>query len=138
MIDLDGSNIARDALLWGSKLAADPGAEVLALNCFWSPLTEAQPQVHERLLAARERALTGVWIAPASDAGAKVSTALGQGDPRHVLLAMAEAEGAELLVVGRTGAGDGRFRRCRPSGGAVRGVDARAKSTTASPPDHQW
>jgi nucleotide-binding universal stress UspA family protein len=106
-IGVDGSSIARDALLWGSKLAVGLGAEVLAVNCFRPPYAELSPKDHDRLLAEREKALGGPWTASAREVGADVSTVVGQGDPRTTLLSIAEAEGVDLLVLGRTGAGGG-------------------------------
>ncbi|MCP4223916.1 MAG: universal stress protein, partial [Actinomycetia bacterium] len=71
---------------------SDPGGDV------WEP---------DRLLDERRFAVEPGWIEPAVELGARVRSIVGQGDARQVLLSTAEAENANLVVVGRTGAGGG-------------------------------
>lgn len=107
IVGVDGSSVAGDAVAWAGRLAVGLGAEIVAVNCFRPPYSEMPPEVHDRLLADCERALAGAWVAPALDAGAEVRTLVRQGDPRDQLMAVADDEGADLLVLGRTGAGGG-------------------------------
>jgi nucleotide-binding universal stress UspA family protein len=99
--------VAEGALVWAARLAAGFGAEVVAVNCFQPPYSEMPPDVHDRLLADCERSLAGAWVTPALQVGAEVRTVVREGDPRDQLMAVADDEGADLLVLGRTGAGGG-------------------------------
>lgn len=107
VVGVDGSSVAGDAVAWAGRLAAGVGAEVLAVYCFQRPYSEMPPDVHDRLWSEAERALAENWVEPALDAGAEVRTLVREGDPRDQLMAVADDEGADLLVLGRTGAGGG-------------------------------
>jgi nucleotide-binding universal stress UspA family protein len=107
IVGADGSEVAGDAVAWSGRLAAALGAEVLAVNCFRPSYSEMPPEVHDHLLADCERALAESWVVPAVEAGAEVRTVVREGDPRDQLMAVAEDEGADLLVLGRTGIGGG-------------------------------
>ena len=107
VVGVDGSSVARDALVWSATMAAKLGAEVLAVNCFQRPYSEMNPETHDRLLTERKALLTDGWTGSAAEVGADVRALVGEGDPRNVLLPMAETEGADLLVLGRSGAGGG-------------------------------
>jgi nucleotide-binding universal stress UspA family protein len=106
-VGLDGSPISTAALDWASRIAVATGAEIVAINGFVEPFSEVSPELHERLIAERETALGAAWIAPAINAGVSVRTKLAEGDPRDVVLSVAEEESVDLLVLGRTGAGGG-------------------------------
>ena len=106
-VGVDGSGVARDALMWASSVAITLDAEVVAAHCFRHPYAEVNPEDHERLLAERQHTLSGDWTAPASHIGAKVRAVVTEGDPRDALLSIAEVETSDLLVLGRTGAGGG-------------------------------
>ena len=106
-VGVDGSPVATSALRWASGIAASTGAEVLAVNAYQNPYIEVRPEEHNRLIGEREQALTGVWLAPAFAAGVAAKGLVEPGDPRDVLMSVAHAEAADLLVLGRTGAGGG-------------------------------
>ena len=106
-VGLDGSPVASSALRWAARIASATGAEILAINAYQNPYIEVRPEEHDRLIGERERALTGVWLSPAFEAGVAAKGLVEPGDPRDVLLSAAEAEAADLLVLGRTGAGGG-------------------------------
>lgn len=106
-VGVDGSSVAGNALLWAADVATKLDAELVAANCFGHPYAEVNPDDHERLLAEREHTLSEDWTAPASRIGAEVNAVVTEGDPRDALLSVAEVEAADLLVLGRTGAGGG-------------------------------
>ncbi len=107
VVGVDGSAAAAAALYWAGLLAVSADAEVVAVSAFEVPWSEVTPEDHERLVKERDRLLADVWVRPASDAGASVRATLREGDPRHIVLSAAEAEGADLVVLGRTGTGGG-------------------------------
>ena len=106
-VGVDGSPVASRALSWASRIAVSTGAEILAINAFQNPYIEVTPDEHNRLIGEREQALTGGWLSAAFEAGVAAKGLVEPGDPRDVLMSVAEAEGADLLVLGRTGAGGG-------------------------------
>lgn len=106
-VGTDGSAMAGAALRWAAQLAKPSGAEVIAINAFANPYSEVRPETHDRLLAERRDLMAGPWIAPAVTAGASVRSVVRTGDPRDVVLRVAEEEAADLVVLGRTGAGGG-------------------------------
>jgi nucleotide-binding universal stress UspA family protein len=107
VVGVDGSAAAAAALGWAGPLAVSAGAEIVAINAFQSPWSEVTPDDNERLVKERKDVLAGAWTRPASDAGASVRALLREGDPRDVVLETAEAEEADLVVLGRTGGGGG-------------------------------
>lgn len=64
--------------------------------------SELPPRRVAALLAEQERQLDS-WSEAARSGGARVRTVVEAGDPRPGILAVAEREGAELVVVGRVG-----------------------------------
>ena len=107
VVGVDESLAAAAALRWAATLAAGSGGEVVAVNAFSNPWSEMPPEEHDRLVRERKKQLSEVWIQPALELGAVVRTILRDGDPRRVILDMAEAEEADLVVLGRTGRGGG-------------------------------
>lgn len=106
-VGTDGSAVGAAALRWAAQLANASGAEILAINAYQNPFSEMHPENRDRLVAEREDRMDGPWIAPAVSTGAPVRSIVVHGDPRSVLLDVAEAEAADLIVLGRTGAGGG-------------------------------
>ena len=107
VVGVDGSEAAAAALAWAGPLAANAKAEIVAVNAFRNPWSEMPPDEHERLLKERKEELAEAWVRPAIDAGASVRTTVLEGDPRDVVLDVAESEEADLVVLGRTGQGGG-------------------------------
>ena len=107
VVGMDGSAAAAAALRWAGPLAVGAGAEIVAVNAYENPWSEVTPSDHAHLVSERAELLAGVWTRPATDAGVSVSTAVRDGDPRVVLLDVAEARDADLVVLGRTGRGGG-------------------------------
>lgn len=106
-VGIDGSRGARDALLWTTRLAGSLGTKMCVVNCFTNPYAEVSHDDHQRLLTERKQTLDERWAAPAREAGVSLTTVVANGDPRHALLSTIEAEGAEMLVLGRTGSEGG-------------------------------
>jgi nucleotide-binding universal stress UspA family protein len=59
------------------------------------------------MLAARRAQLRDEWVAAVADDGVRVRTEVVEGDPRFRLLAVAQDEDADLIVIGRSGRGGG-------------------------------
>lgn len=106
MVGMDGSSGSADALVWSSRLAAACKAELVAVSAFRPHQAEVTPSFVTGLRQDRQRTLDEEWVGPAR-AIAPVRTMVVEGDPREVLLAAADAEGADLLVVGAAGSGSG-------------------------------
>lgn len=107
VVGTDGSDNARHALTWVAGLAVPSDAEVVAVHClgllFHPDATALEPaQSHRDEIRAL---LDGAWTAPLRDAGVRFRTELRDGGPVTVLLAVADEVDADLLVVGRRGAG---------------------------------
>lgn len=108
LVPFDGSHTAERALAWAAMLAAGPGAEVVVLVGFETPLTkkgrgstyvdtvrnELAQEAHElaqeaaELLIERGVAARGIVI---------------RGEPAASVLQIAEDEAVDLVVVGRRG-----------------------------------
>lgn len=106
-VGVDVSDAANGALSWAVSLASESGAEVVAANCFRHPYAEINQLARERLVEERKATLSELRTAPGAHHETKVKSVVVEGDPRNALLAMAEADAADLLVLGRTGAGSG-------------------------------
>jgi nucleotide-binding universal stress UspA family protein len=98
----DGSAGAANALRWAARLAARHGAEVVVMTGFVPTDAELPPRRVAALLAEREAELA-VWSKAARLGEVAVRTVVERGDPRPGLLAVAEREHADLVVVGRVG-----------------------------------
>lgn len=107
VVGVDGSAAAEVALRWSGRLAAASAAELVVVHAFRNPHAEVSPEQHELLLAERASLVADRWVRVAVEAGGSVRTVVEAGDPRTVVLAVAEAEDADLVVLGRTGRGGG-------------------------------
>jgi NADH:ubiquinone oxidoreductase subunit F (NADH-binding)/nucleotide-binding universal stress UspA family protein len=113
VVGVDGSPGSAHAVQWCADVAADAGAEVIAVCAFpsgggWVP----------RLLdmtawrATAELAISHEWIAPLVASGVKVRTSIIEGQhPVSALARAAEDEDAGLLLVGTRGLSDVLGRR---------------------------
>jgi nucleotide-binding universal stress UspA family protein len=117
VVGTDGSDNARHALRWVAGLARASDAEVVAVHCLGllfhpgagvlgpgalGPGALEPSQSHRDEIRAL---LDGDWTAPLRDAGVRHRAELRDGSPVTVLLAVADEFDADLLVVGRRGAG---------------------------------
>lgn len=102
LVGLDGSPAARHALDWAADLARRTEADLVAARAFVPTQAEISPEADVEL-HARERDELERWCLSLS--GLRASAVLLDGDPPDALLAAADAQGADLLVVGGRGAG---------------------------------
>ena len=111
VVGYDGSKSAQSALDFAVKLAkAQSGSVVIAHVLEWSPYSFLTPQEleerHKRRGEELERANTAV-LAPVlkgvQDQGVEASTALKYGHITDTLCQIAKDEGADQIVIGRTG-----------------------------------
>ena len=106
VVGVDGSAASAAALRFAIQIATGGGAEILAVNAYEHPYSEVVPNDHERQLADALAMLEDVWLRPVSDTGVVVHPRVHEGDPREIV-DIANSEGADLLVLGRTGSGTG-------------------------------
>ena len=102
---VDGSAAALTAATWAAHVASALGAELVVVSTLQVPWSEVKVSTYDRRAAERRALLEDEWSRPAVELAVPVQTHLRDGDPREVLLPMAEEVGAELVVLGRTGHG---------------------------------
>jgi nucleotide-binding universal stress UspA family protein len=107
LVGTDGSVGAQAALRWALSLADAEGGELIVSTVRIPPFFE----VFESEIEARrgeDADQLYEWCAPARDSKVPFRELLLEGDPREELLAAAEAEKADLIVVGARGTGGHR------------------------------
>ena len=104
LVGVDGSAEAATALAWAAQLAGRSGAEVVVAHAFWLTESELHRDRYDQWEAAARRDLEGEWSEAARDAGVAYRTLFLEGDV-GTLLEAADAEDADLLVVGTRGRG---------------------------------
>jgi len=106
VVGVDGSGAARDALRWALHLGEALDAEVVALHSMG--LLES---VHDSGITVDDRradlldVVENEWCAPAARAPCRHRVEVRDGPASEVLLAAADDEPADLLVVGSRGVG---------------------------------
>ena len=108
VVGLDGSDHSAAALEWAIGMARGMGAEVIALYAvdipvYFSPYG-VPPQFDPEWRAAMEKEFKQ-WCAPLEKAGVRYRAFMRDGRPASVLADLAEAEGADVVVVARRGRG---------------------------------
>ncbi len=110
-VGVDGSEGAGAALAWAVQYAPVLDAEVVVVHSMdvtmaVPPPTVAGPGfvVDDELRAGMRQALHE-WCAPLRDGGVPYRAELYEGNPVGAITQVADAEGAELIVVGRRGHG---------------------------------
>jgi nucleotide-binding universal stress UspA family protein len=111
VVGTDGSAGAANALRWAARLASRHHAEVIVMTGFVPAQSELPPGRLDSLLDEQQARLES-WSEAARLGDLAVRTVVEQGDPRPGILAVAERERADLVVVGRVGtsAGPGLLR----------------------------
>jgi nucleotide-binding universal stress UspA family protein len=105
VIGTDGSAIGQAALRWAAQLAAATRGTLIVVSAWQPPFAEIDPPTHAELLEESRKVLDAQWCAPVRDLGVAYEPVVVEGDPRRVLLARADEDDADLLVVGAHGAG---------------------------------
>ena len=110
LVGADGSTGAANAMRWASQLASRHGAEVIVMTGFQPTDSELRPGRLETLIARQEQELAS-WSEAAHLDDVPVRTIVEHGDHRPGILAVADREDADLIVIGRVGqsAGPGLF-----------------------------
>jgi nucleotide-binding universal stress UspA family protein len=106
LVGADGSAGAAHAMRWASQLASGQGAEVVVMTGFQPVDSELRPGRLETLLARQERELAS-WSEAAQLGDVPVRTIVEHGEPGPAMLAVADREAADLIVVGRAGTSAG-------------------------------
>jgi nucleotide-binding universal stress UspA family protein len=106
VVGLDGSADAHRAAQWAGGLAAAVGAEVIAVHALGLLHRTATGDV----LAAdthrdQIREELEQWCAPLREAGVRHRSELREGNPVSALLEVVDEVDADIVVVGRRGAG---------------------------------
>ncbi len=110
LVGVDRSGNAACALRWAAGITASLGCERVAVLA-WSPTqAELPPDEWERDHCEVRQLLDG-YLAELPDSAGSTRAEIIDGEPATVLLDRAEAEGAELVVVGMRG--DGGFPMLR-------------------------
>lgn len=102
LVGADGSAGAADAMRWASSVASRHGAELIVMTGFEPVDSELRPGRLETLVARQERELIS-WCKSAQLEDVPVRTIVEVGEPGPGMLAVAEREDADLIVVGRVG-----------------------------------
>ena len=110
VVGVDGSNHSRAALDWVIRMAKGMGSEVTAVYGISMPVYFPQPygipvQFDEQWRKEIKAEFEDKWCLPLKEAGVKYRTVIRDGRPASVIADVADAEGADLIVVGRRGRG---------------------------------
>ena len=107
VVGVDGSATSQEALRWAVRLGEVLGAEVVAIHALglldrWHDPDASARSWRRTLCDLVER----TWCGPLARSPGSHRVEVRDGDPVDVLLAAAEDEPADLLVVGSRGVGD--------------------------------
>jgi nucleotide-binding universal stress UspA family protein len=108
VVGVDGSEGSSDAVLFCADLASAVGAEVVAVHAF-EPLAllgKVEPPVD--FAAVKDQIGTLLhddWCQPLAERGVAFRIAVVEDDPVTAMVDAAQAEGADLVVVGTRGLG---------------------------------
>jgi len=116
IVGVDGSESSARALAWCATNSKALGAEVVAAFAVdlpiyaasgfgFAPIPVPLPEVSESERERLHETITNEWCAPLAKAGVTVRSAVIDGSPPVALMAIAEKENADLVVVGRRGHG---------------------------------
>jgi nucleotide-binding universal stress UspA family protein len=102
LVGADGSPGAADAMRWASRVASRHGAELIVMTGFQPVDSELPPGRLETLVDRQERELA-TWCEAAQLEDVPVRTIVELGESGPGILAVAEREDADLIVIGRVG-----------------------------------
>ncbi len=105
VVGVDGSSRAAAALAWAARLATRTQAELIVASAWQRRQAEGTQEDFARRRAAVHQLLEGAWSEPARAAGISHPHTLLVDGPPDKLLDTADAENADVVVVGNRGAG---------------------------------
>jgi len=113
VVGVDGSDHANAALQWAVRMAAGMGSEVIAVFAIAPPAYfdtgYAAPTIPVQYDEQWRKEMKGefetVWCKPLRDANVNYRTVVGDGRAASVIVDAADANDADLVVVGRRGRG---------------------------------
>jgi nucleotide-binding universal stress UspA family protein len=113
VVGVDGSEAAAEAIEWAIRLARPTGAEIVAVFALAPPnyadyagMTLMAPIAWDPKVKAELKAtFKGTWCRPLAASRLPYRPVFAEGRPASVIASIAEAEGADLVVVGRRGRG---------------------------------
>ena len=114
LVATDGTNDSDGAVEAALDLAHDTGAKLLVLTVVPEGTTEegerddgpggrSSREEDEEITEAQER--TDTVLDHAREWGLEAQSSIWEGDPGETIIAAAEAEGADIIVIGTTGRG---------------------------------
>jgi nucleotide-binding universal stress UspA family protein len=128
LVATDGSQPAADAVNWSAEFARTTGAEIVLAHTM-STVGEWLMSVAQidfvKVEEERRSLLEGTWSKPLKDAEVPYRTRFLKGDPVATLVAAAEEENVDVIVVGRSGHGHGH--------GSIGGVTAKISLRSTRP-----
>ncbi len=104
LVGVDGSAASAAACGWAARYASKTGAQLVVASAWQPHQAEGTPEEFAARRADVQALLDGPWSAPARATGVAPHTVLMNGPP-DVLLAEADSDNADLVVVGSRGAG---------------------------------
>lgn len=113
MVGVDGSDHANAALQWAVRMAKGMGSEVIAVFAIAPPVyfnTGFAPptipvQYDEQWRQEMRKEFENVWCKPLREANVNYRTVFGDGRAASQIVEVADANDADLVVVGRRGRG---------------------------------
>lgn len=110
VVGVDGSAHSKAALDWVIRMAKGMGSEVTAVYGIDMPVYFPLPygipvQFDEQWRKEIKAEFEDKWCLPLKEAGIAYKAVIRDGRPANVIADVAEAEGADLIVVGRRGRG---------------------------------
>lgn len=103
LVGVDDSVESGTIVRWATRFAAVLKAEVVLVNVWLAPPEVEPTPAHEQELAERQERLDRLFEREVRAEGVPVRAEVFEGDPREVLLEVADGEDVDLIVVGRAG-----------------------------------
>lgn len=109
VLGLDGSKGSHTATEWSADMALALDAEVVVVHglslqaypYYWMPLPTIDERWHKELLATIE----GEWCRLLEERGVRFRAEIVEDEPAQAVMAVADRERADMIVVGRRGRG---------------------------------
>lgn len=105
LVGTDGSQQSSTAARFAHAITEPLGGELTIVSAFRPPSAELSPDNHARLLADFRATLESAWLPGALQGATPSEFIVRSGDPRELVLAVADSIEADLIVLGRGGGG---------------------------------